>query len=316
SIIGLILIYATSAQAGNGGTLNWDALMQQSAGFPPSLFTLAFVFTFIGFAAKSGIVPFHTWLPPAHAKAPSVVSALLSAVLLNVGIYGILRLYAIGYHTPSKSDISMVLFIFGGLTIVVAAFCMLPRTNIKKLIAYSSIEHMGLIIIGIGLGVRVAFFWVLFHLLGHALIKTQLFFSTGILGHQYGDNHIDRFKNAVVLQPLAVWGMIIGGAAIIGTPLFPVFLSKLFILIQIGDRSLWFLALVLVFLLLVAAAFAVFFIRAFTTTENAEAVLPYHAPWTMKAPVVLLLAATLVLGLYLPTALTNMIDEAVACLGF
>lgn len=316
SIIGLIVIYAMSAHAHGEGTLNWDLLMEQASDFSPSLFTFAFVFTFIGFAAKSGIVPFHTWLPPAHAKAPSVVSALLSAVLLNVGMYGVVRLYAIGYHTSAKASISTVLLVFGAVSVVIAALCMLPRTNVKKLIAYSSIEHMGLMLIGIGVGAKVAMFWVLFHALGHALVKSLLFFSAGILHCQYGTNKLGGIGNAFGRQPLASWGMILGSAAIIGTPLFPVFLSKLFILEQAGDRSLWLLAVILPFLLLVAAAFAVFLVPVFTRKEGEGMDPPYLAPWTMKAPIVLLLIAIVILGLYLPGGLTGMIDDAVAGLGF
>ena len=198
----------------------------------------------------------------------------------------------------------------------VAAFCMLPRSNIKKLIAFSSIEHMGLILIGLGLGTKVALFWVLFHQLGHALIKSQLFFSTGILGSQYGSNYIDRLKNAIKVQPLAVWGMILGGAAIIGTPLFPIFLSKLFILIQIAEKSLWLLVPVLALLLLVAASFAVFLARAFTVIDDNFDISRYRAPLSMKAPVLLLLIGTLVMGLYFPGELREIIDKAVACLMF
>jgi hydrogenase-4 component F len=170
SIIGLILLFALTKHAGGVGVLNWDDLARQASTWAPGLFTFAFVFTFVGFAAKAGIVPFHTWLPQAHAKAPSVISVLLSSVLLNVGIYGIIKLYAIAHLTPAWHTVSTILIAFGGLTVAVAALSMLPRGNLKKLIAFSSVEHMGFLLIGIGLGTPLVLFWVLFHTLAHAMV--------------------------------------------------------------------------------------------------------------------------------------------------
>ena len=131
-----IILFALTRQATGTGTLNWDALMQQAASLSPRLFTFAFVFVFIGFAAKAGIVPFHTWLPQVHAKAPSVISVLLSAVLLNIGIFGVLRLYAVAHLTAAWHNVSLILIGFGVLTIAVAALSMLPRGNVKKLVAF------------------------------------------------------------------------------------------------------------------------------------------------------------------------------------
>lgn len=315
SVIGLIILFAMTKHATGSGTLNWDLLMQQAKDFSPQLFTFAFVFVFVGFAAKAGIVPFHTWLPQAHAKAPSVISVLLSAVLLNIGIYGILRLYAIAHQTAGPQVISLSLIVFGVLSIAVAALSMLPRENAKKLIAFSSIEHMGFILIGIGLGTPLALFWVLFHTLAHALIKTLLFFSAGILHQQYGSNKFEDMKGVLSLQPLAAWGLIIGSIAIIGVPPFPVFLSKLYILTQLGNLSLVWLSVVLVFFLLVAAAIATILIRALPVKAEQEHT-PYRVSISMKLPMVILFAGILFLGVYLPDGFQQMLKGIVTSLGF
>ena len=270
SVIGLIILFAMTKEATGTGTLNWNELMQIAASFPSALFTLAFTFFFIGFASKAGIAPFHTWLPQAHAKAPSVVSAVLSGVLLNCGIYGIIRMFAIAHQTEAWKTVEIILIIFGILSIAIAAFSMLSRSNLKKLIGFSSIEHMGLVLIGIGLGTPVAIFWTLFHILAHSLIKTLLFFSAGILHHQYSSNKLSDMENALKMQPLASWGMIIGSLAVIGMPPFPMFFSKLFILIQLGNYSIPVLGLVLVLLLIVAAAFAFLLIRPFTRQTDTQ----------------------------------------------
>jgi hydrogenase-4 component F len=315
SVIGLIILFAITKQVTGTGTLNWNELMQSANLYPSSLFTLAFAFLFIGFASKAGIAPFHTWLPQAHAKAPSVVSAVLSAVLLNCGIYGILRLYSIAHQTEASQTVENLLILFGVLSILIASLSMISRSNLKKLIGFSSIEHMGLILIGIGLGTPVAIFWTVFHTLAHSLIKSLLFFSAGILHHQYDSNKLSEMENALKIQPLASWGIIIGTLAVIGIPPFPIFFSKLFILIQLGNYSIPALIIALVLLLIVASAFAFLLIRALTrqTDKNIE---KYIVPLSMKIPIIALLIAITVLFTFLPFGLNTIITGISSSLGF
>jgi hydrogenase-4 component F len=315
SVIGLIILFAITKQATGTGTLNWDELLRQANALPRPLFIFSFILIFVGFASKAGIVPFHTWLPQAHAKAPSVISVLLSAVLLNIGIFGILRLYAVAHVTTSWHTISTILIVFGMLSIAIAALSMLPRGNVKKLVAFSSIEHMGFILVGIGLGTPLAIFWVLFHTLAHALVKTLLFFSSGILHQQYHSNQFEDMKDIFRLQPLASWGLVIGSVAIIGLPMFPVFLSKLYILTQLTNFGLWAVFVVLIFFLIVAAAFAMLLIK--TSAQKAEYINePYKPSLSMKAPIILLLAGILVLGIYFPSGLRDVLNGIVKSLGF
>ena len=316
SIVGFIILFALTKQVTGTGTLVWSQLMPIARTLTPPLFALAFILIFVGFAAKTGIVPFHTWLPQAHAKAPSVISVLLSAVLLNIGGYGILRMYAVARQTGAAHFISIVLIIFGLLSIALAAFSMLPRSNIKKLIAFSSIEHMGLILVGIGLGTPLVIFWVLFHIIAHALVKTLLFFAAGILHQQYHGNKFEKMEDALLLQPFASWSFIVGSLAVIGTPLFPIFLSKLFILQQLGDYSMPLLFLVLLLLLVVAAAFAAILIKTFPQKNGHEKVVRYDAAWSMKVPMLILLVVIVFLGIYLPGGLTNLFNNVVNGLGF
>jgi len=315
SVVGLIILFAMTKQATGTGTLNWTQLALEAAKLSPSSFILAFTFIFIGFAAKAGIVPFHTWLPQAHAKAPSVVSTILSGVLLNCGIYGILRLNAIAVNTSSHHIISVILIVFGVISMAIAAFSMLPRTNIKKLIAFSSIEHMGFMLVGIGLGTSIAIYWTLFHVFLHSLIKALLFFSAGILHRQFNSNDMPDMRNTLKLQPLASWGMIIGSMAIIGMPPFPVFLSKFFLLIQVGKYSPWVLFLILVLFLIVAGATSYLLVRTFSRTKEEE-IQPYRAHWTMKLPIVILFVLIIGAGIWLYTGLGDILTQTVNGLGF
>ncbi|MFA5331116.1 MAG: proton-conducting transporter membrane subunit [Methanoregula sp.] len=308
AFVGLIFLFEGSRSVLGTGTLNWTVLMAHASLLPPGLLLAAFALIFVGFAAKSGIFPFHTWLPEAHAKAPSAVSAVLSGVLLNVGIYGIIRVFAIVHQVPGVLAIAIPLVLaFGVATIAIAVISMLAEKNLKKIVAFSSIENMGILLIGIAVSTPLAIFWVCFHVMAHAFTKSSLFLSAGILHRQYRNHEVptapDDIRDVFRYQPLAAWGIIIGGLAIIGMPPFPVFFSKFFILVGLGGVSLWALALVLALLFVAAAAIGWYVIRTFSkvTPPGEPAPLePYHTPASMKAPVIVLLGILLVLGLLFP----------------
>ncbi|MBI5390378.1 hydrogenase membrane subunit [Candidatus Woesearchaeota archaeon] len=286
SLIGLILVYTISKTVGTG-TLDWTTLMNEASAFPPGILMLSFVLLLIGFAAKSGIAPFHFWLPYTYAKAPSVVTVIMSGSISNLGMYGIIRMFAIMHRTPEAGLASWVLIIFGVASIIISSLTMIPRTNFKKLIALSSVEQNGFMLIGIGLNTPIALFWVLFHTLAHALNKAMLFFSAGILNRQYGTLSIKKIKNALVLQPLASWGLILGGAAILGLPPFALFVSKFFLLMSIGNVSIPLLLIVLFFMLIVAAAFALAFTHMFFSRDERK-IPRYPTPMSMKIPILIL----------------------------
>jgi len=323
AFVGLIFLFEIARSTLGTGTLNWTILMQHASAFPPGMLIAAFTLIFIGFAAKSGIFPFHTWLPEAHAKAPSAVSAVLSGVLLNVGIYGIIRVFAIVHQTPAFTSITPLILLFGIFSIAIAAFSMLPEKNLKKLIAFSSIENMGILLVGLAIATPLAIFRVIFHVMAHSFTKASLFLSAGILHRQYR-SHLsadapDDIRDVFRFQPLAAWGLIIGGLAIIGMPPFMVFFSKFFILFSLGSVSPLVLALVLVIIFIATAALGYFVITAFTrTTPPGEPVdlVPYQTPISMKVPIVILLALILVLGILFPAAGSSFIDHIVTELMF
>jgi hydrogenase-4 component F len=316
SFIGIIILYALNRDLVNGGLLNWDTLMAIAPSLSGTAFGIAFILLFIGFGAKSGLVPFHTWLPTAHSRAPSVVSALLSGVLLNIGIYGIMRLNAVATQTTVGDNLKIFLIVAGIISILVPAFCLAARTNTKKFIAFSSIEHMGLLVLGIGLSSPAVLFWVLFHMLGHSLSKTLLFFSAGIFHRQYESNKYFQIKNAFKLQPLASWGLILGSLSVLGVPLFPIFLSKLNILMGLADFSIAGLVIVLILLFMIASSFGYYLVRAFNSKEEETELKVYNTPKSMKWPIVFIFVILLVLGLYIPGGLSDLLSGIVSDLGF
>jgi hydrogenase-4 component F len=311
AFIGLILIFTLTENFG-AGTLNWSALMSIAGSLSPAVMFASFIFTFVGFAAKSGIVPFHAWLPSAHSKAPAPVSAILSGVITSVGIYGIIRIYAIASQTAVLPKISVFLIAFGLISMVIAVLTMLTQVNLKKLIGYSTIENMGFVLVGLGIGTPLAVFWVLFFTLIHAFTKASLFFSAGILHHQFESVRLERIKNAFKIQPFASWSLIVGTIAIMGMPLSGVFLAKLSVLIQANALSPYLLLGLLTVFLFAAAAFGIFLIKMLSRKEDASELKPFHAGWGMKIPVVVLLIVVFVLGVFFPQQLTNLLQSIVS----
>jgi hydrogenase-4 component F len=308
SFIGLIFLFSLTQNALGTGTVNWDVLVQNANQLSPNLLTISFVFSFIGFAAKAGVVPFHTWLPDAHSKAPSAVSAILSAVLLNVGVYGIIRLFAVVKHTPAVPNITLFIILFGVLSIVVAAFHMLQQRNLKKIIAFSSIENIGLILIGVAIGTPLMLFWTLYYILAHSLTKAVLFFSAGILHKQYESNTQPYMKNVFRLQPVASVGIILGTVSIIGMPPFIVFLAKLPLLQGIALYSPWLLFIVLLFITIAAASNVLFLARIFsnvTDDDNTVQTEVFNVPRGMTFSIISILVLMLALGVFFPSAINN-----------
>lgn len=304
SFIGLLFLFAASKKNMIEPTLNWDLLVHHAPEISPQFLLFSFVFIFIGFAAKSGIVPFHNWLPPAHAKAPSDVSVLLSSAILNIGMYAIIRITAIVMHTPAGYFVSTFLLVFGIITVGVASFSMVVRTNLKKLIAFSSIENMGIMLVGIAGG---NIFWVLYHTLAHALAKALLFFSAGIIHRQYNSINVACINNLFKLQPLAAGGLVVGSMAIIGTPLFPLFISKFQIVSSVSKISIFLTCIILLLLLIAAGAFAWFMIRL--VSNQSRDLEHYKIPFSMKIPIVLLILMLLSIGIYFPEILRSLLEK-------
>jgi len=315
SFMGLILLYATAESALGSGTLEWSTLAANAGKLPASPLLTAFAFLFIGFAAKAGIAPFHTVLPSAHSKAPSAVSAILSGIIPNIGLYGIMRAVAVVNGTPVAPMASTLLIAFGVLSVAIAALSMLRQTSLKKLLGFSTTENTGLMLIGIGIGTPVAIFWVLFHTLAHSLTKALLFFSAGILNRQYLSDKADDLKGVFKLQPLASFGLIFGAAAIIGMPPSIVFISELSLLAQMAGTSLWLIGAVGLLLLIAAAAFAVFLSGVFSHEDDRTKIYVYQTPKRMGLPVVLLAIAIFALGIAMPSGLYELIQNAASCLG-
>jgi hydrogenase-4 component F len=234
ALFGTIVLYLTAVKAGlnPAAALDWVALMDAGArmNFDPHLLRLAFVFVLVGYGTKIGFVPMHSWLPDAHAEAPTPISALLSAVLLNCAMYAVMRYDAIVSRAAGPAFPHALLLFFGVLSMVVAGLLILVQRNLKRLMAYSSIEHMGIIAIGVGLGGPLGLFGALLHTFNHSVAKSLLFFSAGSVRHNFGTLRMDSITGMARAMPQTSAALVVGSLAIVGLPPFSLFVSEFAIL--------------------------------------------------------------------------------------
>ncbi|MFA5953964.1 MAG: proton-conducting transporter membrane subunit [Patescibacteria group bacterium] len=221
------LLFFSSLQTSTGFA-TWTSLLNNASHLDPVIAKIAFIFVLIGYGTKVGLAPMHTWLPDAHSKAPVPVSALLSGVLLNVAFITILRFKVITAASVGPDFPQRLLIIFGLLSILVASFIIFTQYNYKRLLAYSSIENMGITALGFGLG-GVGVFAALLHMIYHSLLKSALFLLSGNIFLKYSSTKIAKVKGALSALPITSVLFLIGIFAITGAPPFGIFLTKILI---------------------------------------------------------------------------------------
>ena len=325
TLIGLIFLSSIATESIASSILpeplNWYQLMRQLPNLSSNLLLITFLFILVGLMAKSGIVPFHTWLPHVYSMAPSVVSAVLSGAVINVGIYGVIRIFAlIRQNQAIWQIISPLMMFFGVLAMSVGSLSMLPQKDLKKLIAFSSVEQMGFLLLAISIGTHDAIFWVVFYLVANAWTKGTLFLSAGVLHRQFRSNESSTMFDVMKIQPVASLGLIFGTGAIIGLPPFALFVPKFMILLEVGKKSLEVMFIALLMFLLVMSAFTVFHTQLFsqlTVHKGMDVIKPFSTPLSMKIPIIGMIVLILILGIYIPeTAKTWLERITVDVLGF
>jgi len=249
-----ITYYATTAVMGGGqGALNWTTIRSIAPKLNPATMKLAFIFILVGYGTKAGLAPVHNWLPDAHSEAPSPISALLSGILLNTAFYGIMRFISITDPSTGSVFTGNLLILFGLISMGISSVFILVQVNYKRLLAYSSIEHMGIISLGIGIGGPVGVYGALLHIMNHALSKPLMFFVSGRIQAHYGSTKIENVNGVLSSMPLAGTLAFIGALSLAGTPPFNIFISEFTVLRAAVDNGLW--AIAGLFLLFAAFVF-------------------------------------------------------------
>lgn len=216
----IFMYYAGSQVLGQSYDLAFDPLLKAAGQLPDTPVRLAFVLAVVGYGTKVGLFPVHTWLPDAHAEAPSPVSALLSGSLLAVSFYAILRFYQISVVTLGPKFPQTVLLVFGVLSLLLAALYLLDQRDIKRMLAYSSVEHMGILAIGVSFGVPIALTGVLLHVLAHAAAKGNAFMAAGVMARKFGTKQLALMADGVRILP---WSAPLFAAAILALSAMPPF---------------------------------------------------------------------------------------------
>ncbi|MDT3679403.1 MAG: hydrogenase 4 subunit F [Burkholderiaceae bacterium] len=313
ALFGTVLLYMAAERVvgAEEATLLWTDLDAIKTQLNPTIVTIAFAFLFIGYGTKVGLVPLHNWLPDAHAEGPTPVSAVLSGLLLNVALYAILRCKVLTDGALGVPLAGRMMIGFGLLSVVVASFLLMRQRDVKRMFAYSSIEHMGLMTFAFGLGGPVANFAGLLHMTVHSLIKSAIFFTVGHAAQKAGTQVMDDIRGLIRISPTIAWGMILGSLAILGMPPFGVFASEFLIITTAMREQPWATPLLLIAL---GVAFASIFSRVqpmvFGDTSLARLA---HPP--ALVPVFVHLALGLLLGLYIPPWLDAWYREAARMIG-
>ena len=314
ALFGTILLYfaAERVLGAEGVTaLLWTHLDAVKSQLEPSVLALAFVFLLVGYGTKVGLAPLHSWLPDAHAEGPTPISAVLSGLLLNVAIYAVVRCKVLvegALHSPLPSRMLMG---FGLLSVVLGAFFLFRQRDIKRLFAYSSIEHMGIITFAFGMGGPIATFAALLHMTVHSLTKSSIFFTVGHAAQKAGSQLMDNIRGLITLSPTVGWGLMLGALAILGLPPFGVFASEFLIITTAMREQPWATPILLIAL---GVAFAAIFgrVQPMVFGETDAQRLP-HPPALL--PVFAHLAIVLVLGLYVPPYLAHWYQAAASFIG-
>jgi len=312
ALLGSFFLAYSTLSAGLQAPLLFDELITAAPNLSHSWLQAAFVLTLVGYGTKMGLAPMHTWLPDAHGEAPAPVSAILSSAMLPCAFLAILRVYHICLAAGAAENAQQMLVVLGLLSMGTAAVFLIRQADLKRSLAYSSVEHMGILAFGIGIGGRLGIFGSLLHVITHGLTKGGLFLAVGNIQHAYGSKLRDDIQGVMRCLPFTGPLFLAGFLAITGSPPFGPFVSEFTIVNaalgsgQFLAGGLFLLLLGVVFLGMGATVLAV--VQGNPAEQTADN--GCHDTLATGAPVLLFMALVLLLGLYVPPPLESLLREA------
>jgi hydrogenase-4 component F len=316
AFLGTLMVVASTSglHLSLSDTLLWTKLRNVAPLLNPMLLKAGFIFLLVGYGTKAGLAPMHNWLPDAHSQAPAPVSAIFSGFMLNAALYCVIRYLPIVEATTGLAGWgAQLLVLFGVVSILVSAAFIIFQHDVKRLLAYCSVEHIGIITLGLGIG-GLGTFAALFHMLNHSICKTLSFFAAGRLGQTYGTHDITRMSGSLRSAP--VWGVGLFGSllALIGVAPFAIFMSEFQVLKAAMDSHS-----ILALVLFLAGGSVVFvgvlrYAIAAAWGEASPVVEPERASMIEKLLVFAPLAILFILGLWMPEPLINILKQAAAVL--
>ena len=313
ALFGTILVYmAAQPVIGEGyDSMVWTTLVTKAHLLSPDLLNVAFVFLMLGYGTKVGLAPLHAWLPDAHAEGPTPISAVLSGLLLNVALYAVLRFKMLLSANPGAIAPGPLMVVLGLVSLIFAAFMLYRRRDIKRMFAYSSIEHMGIITFAFGMGGPLANFAGLLHMTMHSLTKSAIFFAVGHIAQVKGTQRLAEIRGLTESHPVLGWGLVIGVVAIAGLPPLGIFMSEFLVVSSTFAREPL-LAVPLVFGLLVAFGALMLRLTEVAFGEPTGGMAPVEASYV---PLYSHLALVVGAGIYLPGPLVVWFQNVARLLG-
>ena len=313
ALFGTILVYVAAKSVVGPGqdAMAWTVLIRQASHFDPLVLNVAFIFLLFGYGTKVGLTPVHAWLPDAHAEGPTPISAVLSGLLLNVALYAVLRFKLLLAANPGAFAPGPLMVSMGLTSLIFAAVMLYRRRDIKRLFAYSSIEHMGIITFAFGMGGPLANFAGLLHMTMHSLTKSAIFFTVGHITQIKGTQKIADIRGLTESHPLLGWGLVLGVFAIAGAPPMGIFMSE-FLVVSSTFARVPLLAIPLVLGLILAFGALLFQLNRVAFGQPSGRVGPSEASFV---PLFAHLALVFMAGVYLPPPLVAWFNHVATILG-
>jgi hydrogenase-4 component F len=314
AFLGTVLVYFAGVQqfGDEAHALRWTTLLRLAPGLSPRVIKLAFVFLVVGYGTKAGLAPMHTWLPDAHSEAPAPVSALMSGVLLSVGVYAILRFKPAVDAAAGAGFARSIMLALGVLSVAVAAAFLWTSPNYKRMLAYSSVEHIGLVCLGLGFGGALGTAGALLHVANHALAKSIGFLLSGRVRAAYGSAEIAAVGGLMRTMPRTGAAFMAALLALVGLPPFGLFVSEVMIFSAGFARGFAGVAGIALFLLVIAFAGLLRGAHAILFGAPSREPAPEPSGWRPALPVAAAFALLLLTGLAWPPGLGAALDRIVA----
>ncbi len=313
ALFGTILVYVAARPVVGEGLpgMVWTVLVAHARAFDPALLNLAFVFLMLGYGTKVGLAPLHAWLPDAHAEGPTPISAVLSGLLLNVALYALLRFKILLAANPAAIAPGPLMIVMGLVSLIFAGFMLYRRRDIKRLFAYSSIEHMGIIAFAFGMGGPLANFAGLLHMTMHSLTKSAIFFNVGHIAQVKGTQSIADIRGLTVTHPVLGWSLVASVVAIAGLPPSGIFTSEFLVVSSTFARQPL-LAIPLVFGLLIAFGALLLRLQGLAFGEPSPGAAQAKASYL---PMFAHLGLVVVAGVFFPPLITVWFQHVAKLLG-
>jgi hydrogenase-4 component F len=312
-LFGTVLIYAAAAAAGlqgGAGALSWSAIMKVAPTLDPGIVRIGFIFVMVGYGTKAGLAPMHLWLPDAHSQAPTPVSALLSGVLIKCALLGIIRFQTIAAAACGPAFPAGVLLAFGLASVVVATPFILAQHDVKRLLGYHSVEHVGIVALGLGFGGPVGTYGALLHVVNHGVTKALAFFAAGKAIARYGSRDMRVIRGLLAVAPIGATLLMLGALSLAGVPPFSIFVSELMVVRAGIGYGHW--VAVPIFLAMVVVIFAgiLHHVGAMAFGEPTAAAGREREAWSPLLGMMLLAAIMILLGLTLPPSVDRLLQRA------